>query len=78
MANLIPLLSMSLEREIASIRALHAAMYLRVIAGDHEVNLSNWTSADTSRLFLCAFLVGTPFATTIKVKENLQAIDQKN
>ena len=50
-----------------------AKCYLRVITGDHEANFSNWTSADTSRLFLCAFLVGTPFATTIKVKENAHA-----
>ena len=50
-----------------------AKCYLRVITGDHEAKFDNWTSADTSRLFLCAFLVGTPFATTNKVKENLQA-----
>jgi hypothetical protein len=50
-----------------------AKCYLRIITGDHEANFDSWTSADTSRLFLCAFLVGTPFATTNKVKENVQA-----
>lgn len=52
---------------------IFAKCYLRVITGDHEADFDSWTSADTSRLFLCAFLVGTPFATTNKVKENVQA-----
>jgi hypothetical protein len=50
-----------------------AKCYLRVITGDHQADFGNWTSADTSRLFLCAFLVGTPFATTNKVNENVIA-----
>jgi len=49
-----------------------AKCYLRVITGDHEAKFDCWTAADTSRLFLCAFLVGTPFATTSKVKENVE------
>ena len=49
-----------------------AKCYLRVITGDHEANFDSWTAADTSRLFLCAFLVGMPFATTSKVKEKLE------
>jgi hypothetical protein len=50
-----------------------AKCYLRVITGDHEATFDNWTAADTSRLFLCAFLVGAPFATTNKIKENVYA-----
>ena len=50
-----------------------AKCYLRVITGNYEAKFENWTSADTSRLFLCAFLVGTPYATTNKVKEDWQA-----
>lgn len=49
-----------------------AKCYLRVITGDEEAKFEEWTSADTSRLFLCAFLVGTPFATTNKVKEKVE------
>ena len=29
-----------------------------------------WTSADASRLFLCAFAVTVPVATTLKYKES--------
>lgn len=47
-----------------------AKCYLRVITGNRQANFANWTAADTSRLFLCAFLVGAPFASTNKVKEN--------
>jgi hypothetical protein len=50
-----------------------AKCYLRVITGDYKANFDSWTAADTSRLFLCAFLVGAPFATTNKVKEDLEA-----
>lgn len=50
-----------------------AKCYLRVITGDYDAKFDEWTSADTSRLFLCAFLVGAPFATTNKVKENAAA-----
>ena len=46
--------------------------YLQVITRDHEANFSNWTLADILRQFLYVFLLGTPFATTIKVKENAQ------
>ena len=50
-----------------------AKCYLRVITGKVEAKFDDWTSADTSRLFLCAFLVGAPFATTNKVNENSRA-----
>lgn len=43
-----------------------------MITGDSEAKFEEWTSADTSRLFLCAFLVGTPFATTNKVMEKVE------
>ena len=49
-----------------------AKCYLRVITGDHDATFDHWTSADTSRLFLCAFLVGAPAATTNKAKETVQ------
>jgi len=49
-----------------------AKCYLRVITGDKDADFESWTSADTSRLFLCAFLVGSPFATSNKVKEKLE------
>jgi len=49
-----------------------AKCYLRVITGDNEAKFDCWTAADTSRLFLCAFVVGAPFATTSKVKENVE------
>lgn len=47
-----------------------AKCYLRVITGDIQADFTDWTASDTSRLFLCAFLVGAPFATTTKIKEN--------
>jgi hypothetical protein len=47
-----------------------AKCYLRVITGKEHIPFTEWTSADTSRLFLCAFLVGTPLATTCKLVEN--------
>jgi len=50
-----------------------AKCYLRVITDYPAAKFDNWTSADTTRLFLCAFLVGAPFATTNKVKETIQA-----
>ena len=31
-----------------------------------------WTSADASQLFLCAFVVTLPMATTLKVKEDIR------
>jgi hypothetical protein len=50
-----------------------AKCYLRVITGDSDAKFDDWTSANTSRLFLCAFLVGSPVATTSMVKENIRA-----
>lgn len=50
-----------------------AKCYLRVITGDESAGFDSWTSADTSRLFLCAFLVGAPFATSNKAKEKVEA-----
>ena len=50
-----------------------AKCYLRVITGNVAAKFDDWTSADTSRLFLCAFLVGAPFATTNKISENNRA-----
>jgi hypothetical protein len=47
-----------------------AKCYLRVITGKQHIPFTEWTSADTSRLFLCAFLIGAPFATTSKLVEN--------
>jgi len=52
---------------------MFAKCYLRVITGDHKAKFDNWTSADTSRLFMCAFLVGTPFAAKNKVEEGDRA-----
>jgi hypothetical protein len=46
-----------------------AKCFLRVITGDINADFSEWTSADASRLFLCAFLVGVPLSTTTKIKE---------
>lgn len=46
-----------------------AKCYLRVITGDHLADFDGWTAADTSRLFMCAFIVGAPIATTGRVKE---------
>ena len=50
-----------------------AKCYLRVITGKTDADFNDWTLADTSRLFLCAFLVGAPFATTNRVRENRRA-----
>jgi hypothetical protein len=47
---------------------MFAKCYLRVITGDYNAKFDHWTLADASRLFLCAFLVGAPPATTIKVR----------
>jgi glucosamine 6-phosphate synthetase-like amidotransferase/phosphosugar isomerase protein len=47
-----------------------AKCYFPVVTGKVEAKFDDWTSTYTSRLFLCAFLVGAPFATTNKVKEN--------
>ena len=41
---------------------------MRVITGKVQANFDDWTSADTSRLFLSAFVVGAPFAATNKSK----------
>jgi len=72
-------LGMAMIREFGSYHKLFwncqmfAKCYLRVITGDHKAKFDNWTSADTSRLFMCAFLVGTPFAATNKVEETDRA-----
>ena len=50
-----------------------AKCYLRVVTGKIEAKFDDWTLADTSRLFLCAFLVGASFATTNKVNEKRRA-----
>jgi hypothetical protein len=31
-----------------------------------------WTSANASQLFLCAFVVTLPMATTLKIKEDIR------
>jgi len=49
-----------------------AKCYLRVITGELDATFDHWTSADTSRLFMCAFLVGAPVAKTNKTKENVR------
>ena len=49
-----------------------AKCFLRVITGDFNAKFDNWTTADTSRLFLAAFLVGAPIASTSKLVENKQ------
>ena len=46
-----------------------AKCYLRVITGDHLADFDEWKVVDTSRLFMCAFIVGAPVATTARVKE---------
>ena len=46
-----------------------AKCYLRVITGDRLADFDEWTAADTLRLFMCAFIVGAPVATTARVKE---------
>lgn len=48
-----------------------AKCYLRVITRNQEAKFDSWTAADTSRLFLCAFVVGAPFATTSRIKEKV-------
>jgi len=50
---------------------MFAKCYLRVITRDKDTDFESWTSADTSRLFLCAFLVGSPLAMSNEVKEKL-------
>jgi hypothetical protein len=47
-----------------------AKCFLRVITDNAKADFDNWTTADTSRLFLAAFIVGAPFASTSKVVEN--------
>jgi len=50
-----------------------AKCYLRVITGDHYADFDEWTAGDTSRLFMCAFIVGAPVATTGRLKERAKA-----
>jgi len=47
---------------------IFAKCYLRAITGDCLADFDDWTAADTSRLFMCAFIVGAPIATTGRVK----------
>lgn len=49
-----------------------AKCFLRVITGNIEADFDDWTVRDTSRLFLTAFLIGAPFATTSKIREQSQ------
>lgn len=50
-----------------------AKCYLRIITGKLHIPFDEWTAADTSRLFLCAILVGAPLATTSKLVEEARA-----
>ena len=47
-----------------------AKLYLRIITEESDVNFDDWTFADTSRMFMCAFLITSPLATTNKVIEH--------
>ena len=47
-----------------------AKCYLRVITRKPNIPFTEWTSAETTRLFLCAFLIGAPLATTSKRVED--------
>jgi len=49
-----------------------AKCFLRVITGNIGADFDDWTVGDTSRLFLNAFLIGAPFATTSKIREQVQ------
>ena len=50
-----------------------AKCYSRVVTGKTEATFDDWTLVDTSRLFLCAFLVGALFATINRVHEKRRA-----
>lgn len=50
-----------------------AKCFMRVITWNVAAKFDDWTSADTSRLFLCAFLIGAPFASTNKISRNNRA-----
>ena len=47
---------------------MFAKSYLRVITGS-DAAFDQWTSADMTNLFLCAFVVPFPIASTSKTKE---------
>ena len=47
-----------------------AKCFLRVITENPDADFNEWTLADTSRLFVAAFIVGAPFSTTSKFVEN--------
>jgi hypothetical protein len=46
---------------------MFAKCYLRVITGS-EAAFTQWTTADVTNLFLCAFVVPSPIASTSKTK----------
>lgn len=52
-----------------------AKLYLRIITEEPDANFNDWTFADTSRMFMCAFLVTSPVATTNKVIERNKTRD---
>ena len=47
---------------------MFAKCYLRVITGS-DATFSHWTTADVTNLFLCAFVIPTPIASSSKSKE---------
>lgn len=47
---------------------MYAKCYLRVITGS-DAAFTQWTSTDVTNLFLCAFIVPSPIASTSKTKE---------
>jgi hypothetical protein len=52
-----------------------AKLYLRIITEEIDANFDDWTFADTSRMFMCAIIVTSPFATTNKVIERKKTRD---
>jgi hypothetical protein len=48
---------------------MFAKCYLRVITGS-DASFDHWTTADVTNLFLCAFVISTPIASTSKLKEH--------
>src|SRR5579859_3476422 len=47
---------------------MFAKCYLRVITGS-DATFNHWTTADVTNLFLCAFVISTPIASTSMSKE---------
>lgn len=50
---------------------MFAKCYLRVITGS-DAAFAEWTSADVTNLFLCAFVVPMPLASTSRIVENVK------